>query len=87
MLLEPGAGVRVLPNDAEVTASVRATRATEAGEDIRESDFDVIQDLRPAGVPEDAAWVALAVLSSGRQVATFRFQAQSGQGPDPAGAG
>jgi hypothetical protein len=67
VLLEPGAGVRVLLNDeAEVVATVRATRAIAAGEEIREADFDLVQDLRPETVPEDAGWVALAVLPLAR---------------------
>lgn len=88
VLLEPGAGVRVLLNDeAEVVAIVRATRAIAAGEEIREADFDLVQDLRPETVPEDAGWVALAVLPSGHQIVAFRLQAQPRQGTSPAGAG
>ncbi len=81
VLLEPGAGVRVLLNDeAEVVATVRATRAIAAGEEIREADFDLVQDLRPETVPEDAGWVALAVLPSGHQIVAFDFRRNRGKG-------
>jgi len=81
VLLEPGAGVRVLLNDeANVVASVRVTRAVGAGEEISETDFDLVQDVRPASVPEDAGWVTLAVLPSGNQVAAFDFRRNRGKG-------
>lgn len=81
VLLEPGAAVRVLLNEeAEVVATIRATRAIAAGEEIREADFDLVQDLRPETVPEDAGWVALAVLPSGDRMLAFDFRRNRGKG-------
>jgi hypothetical protein len=81
VLLDPANGVTVLLNDdAEVVVSVRATRPIEAGEEITQDDFDSVEDVRPATVPDDAGWVALAVMPDGTHVAGFDFRRNRGKG-------
>lgn len=81
VLLEPASAVRVLLNDeADVVATVRATRAIAAGEEVAEEDFDSIESIRPRFVPHDAGWVVLTVLPSGKQVAAFDFRRNRGRG-------
>ena len=81
VLLEPGVPARVLLNEqADVAASVRVTRAVEAGEELYDDDVDHVQDVRPLDVPEDAGWVALVALPDGNVVVGFDFRRNRGRG-------
>lgn len=75
-----GRNVVLLNDEAEVVATVRATRAIERGEEITTDDFDLIQDLRPGEVDEEAGWIVLAAVPGGGWMAAFDFRRNRGRG-------
>lgn len=81
VLLAPGADTEILLNEeADVIATVRATRDIQAGEEVTTSDFDLIQEVRPAQVHDDAGWIALAHAPEQGWIAAFDFRRNRGRG-------
>src|SRR5438067_1076215 len=59
-----------LNDEAGIIASVRATRAIDAGEAITESDFDEVLAVQPAEIGPDSGWACFAVIK-GQAVIAF----------------
>lgn len=68
-----------LNGEFELMATVRSTRAIAEGEAITASDFDEIHALQPAGIDEDAGWIAFIALPDGRPYLAFDFRYELGR--------
>lgn len=74
VVMAPGGRVETLINDeAELVASVRATRPIEAGEPVSAGDFDEVEGVRPFDVDPDAGWICFAQLGP-QVVIAFDFR-------------